>query len=131
MKLILPGDIIQAPAVESPGLDRYVTTTVLRSQSVPPVARGARVEEHELEGTEDSDLVEIEYENGIKQWVTVEQLRRDIEKRGGERRSGGNELRLAPRMQVGEPSRGKVTDLAVRLIRVIKSDPTDLAGEIA
>ena len=131
MKLILPGEIIQSPSVESPGLDRYVKTTVLRAQSVPPVARGARVEEHELEGAEDSDLVEIEYENGIKQWVTVEQLRRDIEKRGGERRSGGNELRLAPRLQVGEPSRGRVTDLAVRLIRVIKSDPKDLAAEVA
>lgn len=131
MKLILPGEIIQATPVESPGLDRYVTTTVLRAQSVPPVARGARVEEHELEGAEDSDLVEIEYENGIKHWVTVEQLRRDIEKRGGERRSGGNELRLAPRMQVGEPSRGKVTDLAVRFIRVIRSDPKELAAEAA
>lgn len=62
MKLILPGRIVPAQAPDDPQLAQFVTVRPIQTQELEGATRAGRViEEHELTGAADDDIVEIEY----------------------------------------------------------------------
>lgn len=129
--LLLPGKIQTNLAEPDPRLSAYVHAEVLRAQSVRSTARGARAEEEVYEGALETDVLEFEYANGIRQWTSVAALRRDIASRGGARSIAGDEIRVPAVLTPGDTTRGKSHDLLLKTVRLIRADPADAIAQAA
>lgn len=109
--IILPGTKITAEEKTDQlfGLELEVKA----STRVDPRARATGQEkDHPLTGADDTDVIELKYENGITRWVTIEQLRQEGEA------PTAREVRLPATISTGDPSRGLVGDLALKALKV-------------
>jgi hypothetical protein len=123
-KLILPGRIVE-PTAPEPGLSRFIDVHVVREQAVDARVRGGLVEEHLLEDAADTDVVELEYENGVKQWVSVGQLTQDLAEGVGQRAAAvPGELRVPLTPSFQQRTRG-VFGWVLKGLKVLKIDPIE------
>jgi tetratricopeptide (TPR) repeat protein len=127
--LLLPGKPIAAPPVEA-GLEDVLKIEVLRAQEVPSLTRDASPSYEKFPDARDEDLVEFEYQNGVKQWISVGQLRTDLKEQSRSSTTGPEEVAVPAYGLYGVGSRDwKSTSL--RLLKVMRLSPVDTAIEIA
>ena len=89
VKLILPGQVVPSTPVDA-GLQRFLPVEVVREQEVTAaVARGAPVEKHDFDGADPNDLIELTYDDGFTQWISVEQFLADRREEGAQRQARG------------------------------------------
>lgn len=129
MRLILPGRIVPAQAPEDPQLAQFVTVRPIQTQELEGATRAGRViEEHELTGAADEDIVELEYESGVKEWVSVGQLKDDLRQLPGQRGAPGDVLRL-PITPIHGTTERSVFGAALKALKVFGIDPVEpIAG---
>jgi tetratricopeptide (TPR) repeat protein len=93
--------------------------------------RGAQVETVPFEAQTD-DIVELQYEGGLFQWIRVDQLRDDLQKRNGLLTRGtatGDEVMVPP--DLGAPiTRGGI-DLVLKSLKILGIDPVGVAANLA
>src|SRR5437764_10139998 len=75
-QLLLPGVNVTAAPMSEPRLAAYLNVEILHTKTVDPTARGGPGAQ-ELVDAEESDIVELEWENGVREWISVAQLRED------------------------------------------------------
>ncbi len=129
IKLILPGRIVE-PTAADPGVDQYVDVETLREQAVETTVRGVSGEEQELDGARDTDVVELEWEGGVKQWVSVAQLREDMDATGLRRDGGPQQLRVPARLVRPNRTRG-VADWVLKGLKVLRISPAEAVASLA
>ena len=125
MKLILPGRIVPAQAPDDPLLAQLVTVRPIQTQELEGATRAGRViEEHELTGAADDDIVELEYESGVKEWTSVGQLKDDLRQLPGQRGVPGDVLRL-PTVPIHGASERSIIGNALKVLKVFGVDPVE------
>ena len=98
VKLILPGQVVPSTPVDA-GLQRFLPVEVVREQEVAAaVARGAPVEKHDFDGADPNDLIELTYDDGFTQWISVEQFLADRREEGAQRGGFTQAVRQAIRV---------------------------------
>jgi hypothetical protein len=125
-RLILPGKVVAA-AIE-PGLEKFLQVELLRAHSVEVTARGAAAEEHDLEGAQDTDVMELEFETGVKQWVSVAQLRADLGQSAPRLVADERELRV-PAMWPEEGTGRGLSDLVLKGLKVLRISPAEAVAQ--
>ncbi|MEA3213732.1 MAG: hypothetical protein QOE70_6789 [Chthoniobacter sp.] len=125
MKLILPGRIVPAQAPDDPQLSQFITIRPIQTQELEGATRAGRViEEHELAGAADDDIVELEYESGVKEWISVGQLKDDLHLLPGQRGGAGDVLRL-PTVPIHGASERSIFGTALKILKVFGVDPVE------
>jgi tetratricopeptide (TPR) repeat protein len=84
VKLVIPGVQI-TPAPQEPlfaGDPGELSIQVLHAARVELGLRGAVADVHTFDKAEDTDIVEIEWEGGVREWMSVGQLRTDLATQG-------------------------------------------------
>lgn len=87
-------------------------------------ARRADAPPASLENVADDDLLEIEFEGGVRQWILAEQFRKDFIEgptatRGATRVDADGALLIDPQLRIGAPTRG-VSKWAIKGLRRLK-----------
>ncbi|HET9535422.1 MAG TPA: CHAT domain-containing protein, partial [Mesorhizobium sp.] len=112
----------------------------MREQEVTPVARGAAVEKHDFDGADPNDLIELTYDDGFTQWISVGQFLADRREEGAQRQARG-ESAPAPAEEVplypifSERTRD-LKEAALRTLRILRllkvtDSPATMGGKIA
>ncbi len=139
VKLILPGQVI-LPAPVDAGLQRFLTIEVVREQEVAAVARGAAVEKHEFDSADPNDLIELTYDDGFTQWISVEQFLADRRDERVQRQARGeSDVAPAEEVPVYPIFSERTRDLkqaalrTLRILRLIKAtdSPAAMGGKVA
>lgn len=137
-KLLLPGRQVEnVPPVET-DLQDFLDVEVLAAQVVDANARGTQAESVvEIPDAAENDVIEIEFDNGLRQWVSVAQLRADLAlgapatskrgERGGEFAAAKGELVIPSMFARGDVTRGGLGELVVKGIKLLR---TKLADEV-
>lgn len=134
--VFLPGQpvaFLQDDAFWPPELDDIMEGKVLGAGRIQRGRSGeAGPESFPVEDVQPTDIVEIELEDGLKLWQSVEDTQSDFAADAG--RSGSDQALLVPRTLTfsteGDASRG-LRDHLVRAIRVMRGDPIGKAGELS
>ncbi|MET0646029.1 MAG: CHAT domain-containing protein [Pyrinomonadaceae bacterium] len=131
VKLVLPGQAAQKPEPLEQGLEEFLTVEVLREQKVSAAGRGAPQTEQVMETALDTDLLELSWANGVKQWMSVAQLRADAGRtteRGASAAAG--EVRVPLTARFSTPSRvaaGRgATDWVLKGLKVLRISPAEI-----
>ena len=130
MNLILPGRIVEEPTppVEAEVL-QHLAVKPLREQRVEGPARGGLIEEHELAGVPDEALLEMQYDNGVKEWTSVGQLKDDLRAAGGQRTADGG-LRLPTQpMHLRPEAQRDFVGIGLKVVKVFGIDPIGAAAK--
>lgn len=135
-RMILPGHQVQdKPKMEAQlqdELDGFLDVNIVVASEVDVRQRGTASEEAVvLDNAEDDDIVEIEFDNGARQWVSVAQLREDLEQTGL-KRGASRELALPSMLRQEGATRGLLTDLGVKALKLIRTKlPDEIESKIA
>ncbi len=130
-RLILPGREVEN-AASSETLLNTISVETIRTHVVDTTVRGTDKEQFSaLEGAHDSDVVEIEFENGVKQWISVAQLREDLNQTEPQKDSDKREVRVPAALpsRGGGAQRGLIFDLALKGLKVLRISPTTVVAE--
>lgn len=130
MNLILPGRIVEEPSppVEEPVL-QHLAVQPIREQRVEGAARGGMIEEHELAGAPDEAIVELLYDNGVKEWTSVGQLKDDLRAAGGQRTADGG-LRLPTHpFHLRPEAQRDIIGIGLKVLKVFGIDPVGTAAK--
>ena len=128
LTLALPGKKV-ASAPYDPKLEGVLRVEVLRTQEIGDTSRGAGVPEDKLTGARDDDLVELELENGIHQWISVAQLREDLQTADRSALSS-NEIRI-PTSAPGQEASRDLKQGALKIVKILRLSPADAIAEKA
>ncbi|CAN5457234.1 hypothetical protein BH18ACI2_BH18ACI2_10110 [soil metagenome] len=129
-KLILPGRAVEPPARFEPDLSDFLNVEIKRVQIVD-TARGATREEQAFANAEETDIVEREWSNGIKQWVSVAQLRQDLAPDGAARGVSTedlSELHVPDAPPIAGVQRGSF-DWALKGLKILRIDPAEKTAQ--
>ncbi|MCA1626476.1 MAG: hypothetical protein LC742_00710, partial [Acidobacteria bacterium] len=129
-KLILPGRAVEPPARFEPDLSDFLNVEIKRVQIVD-AARGATREKPVFADAEETDIVEQEWSNGIKQWVSVAQLRQDLVPAGAARGVSTedlSELRVPDAPPIAGVQRGGF-DWALKGLKILRIDPAEKTAQ--
>ena len=74
-----------------------------------------------LEGVPPDDVVELEFRDGLRLWMRVEDLRADLSRGGGDQGADGV-VRVPTMLPVGAASRGSAGAWAIRALKVLDID---------
>jgi hypothetical protein len=122
-KLVLPGRTVES--APEPELDAYLEVDVLCTQVVDGAARSATARASVLDDVAEDDIVELEFQDGIKQWVSVAQLRVDLAAQGNQRGVVEDEtVRIPATLPHGRRSRG-AADWVLKGLKVLRIDPAE------
>lgn len=129
--LRLPGRDV--PVTPNPHLDiaQFLRVEEKKSVVVGVALRGARLESVPF-GANPDDVVELQFEGGLSQWVRVDQLRDDLRKRNDLLTRGGpaeNETIIPPDLGA-PPSRGGV-DLLLKGLKILGINPVGDVADLA
>jgi CHAT domain-containing protein/pimeloyl-ACP methyl ester carboxylesterase len=140
VKLILPGQVVPSTPVDA-GLQRFLPVEVVREQEVAAaVARGAPVEKHDFDGADPNDLIELTYDDGFTQWISVEQFLADRREEGAQRQARGeSEPASAAEVPIYPIFSERSRDLkqtALRTLRILRllevtDSPATMGGKIS
>ncbi|MCB0110511.1 MAG: hypothetical protein KDE53_31535, partial [Caldilineaceae bacterium] len=125
VQLLVPGREIPTRAEADSELKKFdleVETT--HAVQIEAAARG-RGAEIELKGLEESDLLELQYEDGVCEWLRADELRSRL---GQEQRGETTAIRVPSTLPMAA-TRGGV-DLALTGIRVLKTQFGDVLGKL-
>jgi tetratricopeptide (TPR) repeat protein/pimeloyl-ACP methyl ester carboxylesterase len=103
---------------------------VKREQVVDAASRSASQQEPTLEDVEETDIIEREWQNGIKQWTSVGQLREDLKQEGASRGLEANELRVPTAPPVRATSRGLV-DWGLKALKILRVSPAEETAKLS
>lgn len=133
-KLILPGRAVEPPTRFEPDLSEFLNVEIKRVQIVDAAAaaaRGVAGEEQAFADAEETDIVEREWSNGVKQWVSVAQLRQDLGPAAGAARGVSadlSELRVLDVPPIEGAQRGGF-DWALKGLKILRIDPAEKAAQ--
>lgn len=119
--LRLPGQPVDDDPRDLLSIRELIDVQVLTTHEVIGVVRGAALRSADLEGAKDDDVVELQFEGDVSQWITVAQLRAEGRTdRGAE----GDVLEIPVSYHRGTAvaDRG-VWDWVLRGLRVLRIDP--------
>lgn len=121
-KIIVPGYEIETGAKTEPALQDFgLNVRTEHSVRITEPKRG-KADFLELDGAEDDDIVEIELEYGVREWVRVEHLRQRLQQIDP-KLVEANRLNLAPSLEQ-RSSRG-VVSWTLKGLKLLKIDPID------
>ena len=139
VKLILPGQVVPSTPVDA-GLQRFLPIEVVREQEVTAVVRGAAVEKHDFDCADPNDLIELTYDDGFTQWISVEQFLADRREERVQRQARG-ESNVAPAEEIpvypifSERTRDlkEAALQTLRILRLLKvtDSPATMGGKVA
>lgn len=118
-KLSLPGKPV--PPAAEPAYAELLNVTVLQQQEVTGVARGEPLSRTAPVDVLDDDVVELQFDNGIVQYIRVDDLEKESPKRrdaGG----GADVIEVPAQFQRGGPSRG-MWDWVLKGLKIFRVDP--------
>jgi CHAT domain-containing protein len=131
MKLLIPGVQATGHAPVERSLAEFVEVTVALETYVSPASRAAfETQFAEIDAAPD-DVLEMQYENGVTQWVSVEQLAEDLSQTMGVRAAvepGLLRIPLTPAFT--QRSRG-VLGWVLKGLRLLKVDPAKKLASLA
>lgn len=133
--IFLPGqsvELVQDEAFWPSQLDKIMDGTVVGAGRIPRGRSGDNQSEvFPVEDVQPTDIIEIELEDGLKIWQSVESTQTDFQADAS--RSAADQSLLVPRhlsfTDQAEDSRG-LRDHLVKAIRVLRGDPVGKAGEL-
>lgn len=138
VKLILPG---QKEAENTTEQNEFLTINVRAEHRVDATTRAAQAPEAEREvEADETDIVEMEFENGIRRWVPISQLPNEVkplaQQRGGPPLVEGDTIRIPATLGSVGDTRGPLKDFALKTIKVLGVPSpaeilSDLQGVIA
>ena len=128
-RLVIPGhQVSDIPVVKEQlqsELSDFLEVDIVAANQVDARVRGTANEESVvLDTAEEDDIVEIEFDNGAKQWVSVAQLREDLETTGL-KRGAARELAIPSTLRQEGATRGILTDLGVKALKLIRTKLPD------
>lgn len=115
-KISLPGKSVE-PAPE-PAVAELLNFKVVQQQEVIGVVRGEPLS-RTLTEVEDDDVVELQFDGGIVQYIRVDDLEKESPKRRGPE---GDVIEVPAQFQRGGPSRG-MWDWVLKGLKVFRVDP--------
>jgi tetratricopeptide (TPR) repeat protein len=131
--LRLPGRAAHPSSASPPHADiaQFLKVSEKISVSVGVSLRGAPVESVPFEAKFD-DVIELEYEGGLRQWVRVDQLRDDLQKRNGllARGAAGQQEVVIP-ADLGSPAARGAADLLLKGLKILGLDPVGMGANLA
>lgn len=124
-----PLDREQYTRALDPSVKDFLNIEVVRTESAADVGqRGARATEYRLDEARDEDVLELEFQSGVTQWVSVSQLREDL----GRPRSGENNGIIVPGViPRRRPSSRGVADWVLKGLKLLRLDPVDPVADLA
>lgn len=130
IRLVLPGVGVPTEKRSESLLDGLVQVETIHAARVDLTLRGAVATEHRLEDVDDSAVLELEWEGGVREWTSVGRLRQELQRRpgdrSGDRAEKSGELRI-PAVRRGPFTRGGF-GWVLRGLKVLR---VDLAAELA
>lgn len=119
--LRLPGQIVANDTSDLDALQQFLDVEVLRTHEVIGVVRGAALKSADLQGAEDDDVIELQFDGGVVQWITVAQLKAEGRVARG---TDGDVLEVPVQFRRGAAERG-LWDWILRGLRVLRIDPAN------
>jgi CHAT domain-containing protein len=133
VRLRLPGRVAPpTPATQSHAdIAGFLKVQEKTAVSVGVSLRGAPVETFAFDAQPD-DVVELEYEGGLYQWVRVDQLRDDLKGRNLLlSRGAGDEEELVIPPDLGNPVTRGAVDVLLKGLKILGIDPVGAAADLA
>ncbi|MGH9942518.1 MAG: DUF7379 domain-containing protein, partial [Pyrinomonadaceae bacterium] len=139
IKLLLPGRAVEPATPFEPDLSDFLKVEIKRAQAVDAAARGvAALPEQAFDDAEETDVIEREWTIGVRQWVSVAQLRQDLGQASSRGRGDQSVLRVtgevpAARSGSRRSSRGALTsatDWALKGLKILRIDPAEATAKL-
>jgi pimeloyl-ACP methyl ester carboxylesterase len=132
MKIQIPGTPLPSPAELDPALKQFLDVAVATEHVVPAATRAVGVETRFTEVEVDpDDVFELEYENGVTQWVSVAQLQEDLQEVAAERGAPSAEVFRVPLHPAFAQRSRSVLGWALKGLKVVKVDPAKSLASLA
>src|SRR6476646_9358602 len=131
IKLRLPGREITSTAQPHPDIAQFLKVEERKAVVVGVSLRGAPLETLPFDARPD-DVVELQFEGGLCQWVRVDQLRDDLRKRNDLLTRGGpEELEVLIPPDLGAPPSRGAGDLLLKGLKILAIDPVGAGADLA
>lgn len=128
----LPGREASTPtATPHPDIAQFLRINQKIAVSVGVSQRGAPLETTRFDANSE-DIVELQYEGGLCQWVRADQLRDDLRERNAALARGGEESQLVViPPDIGAPASRGLGDLLLKGLKVFGVDPVGAVADSA
>jgi hypothetical protein len=127
-KLLLPGTAVVSEPTLDLSLARYdLNVGIIRTQSVEVAARGRVPQQPAVVEAQDTDIIELEWDNDVREWVSVAQLREDYPELVRQRGTAEEALRIPTRRAIAGRARGEM-GWVLKGLKLLRIDPV---GEVA
>jgi CHAT domain-containing protein len=133
IRLRLPGRAAASSSASPPHADiaQFLKVEEKASVSVGVSLRGAPVESVAFDAKPD-DVIELQYEGGLCQWVRVDQLRDDLQKRNSLLARGvADQQEVVIPADLGAPAARGAADLLLKGLKILGLDPVGVAADLA
>ncbi len=133
IRLRLPGRAADPSPAVPPHADiaQFLKVEEKTSVSVGVSLRGAPVESVAFDAMPE-DVVELQYEGGLCQWIRVDQLRDDLQKRNSLlARGAADEQEVVVPADLGSPAARGAADLLLKGLKILGLDPVGVAADLA
>lgn len=135
-RLTLPGRKIATSEVSvEPGLADFLNVEVVAASEAEPAVRGTAQESFtSLDTAQDDDIVELEYETGLRRWVSVAELREELAEINPDLTKTARGVQIPSTLAREAETRGwqELKDFALKTVKILRVNPADaLADELA